>query len=368
MTSILTQYPCWPNAHLLEPSERLLALRVDHLPITHSSSSTSSPASSTSTSPRSSESVSASPNELAAPLLLPPEHIPFAASITPAQLYALQELRNAGLYQQHMMLHQLAGPVPGLGAQQPMAYMPNFAALAAGSINGMMGQASGMLSGNSAASAEALFELPEVSQRIKRKRLERLSTASEDRMDGEDSDSESQYDRFRSKQAKLSADAVPESDLSDITSLLSLPQKEAAQRLGISESMLCKRFKECTRRKWPFRLLRKIEKTISTLEAQQILEPLSLEDQDKLEELRKQRVECLAPVKIRITRSPSPVPSARSTLSMDSDSSAPTAEEDSDSDDSDTRETDFEMEAIEKLIHLSRATSPRSPPTTGFFF
>jgi hypothetical protein len=39
----------------------------------------------------------------------------------------------------------------------------------------------------------------------------------------------------------------------DITDLLVLPQKEAARRLGISESMLCKRFKECTRRKWPYR-------------------------------------------------------------------------------------------------------------------
>ena len=39
----------------------------------------------------------------------------------------------------------------------------------------------------------------------------------------------------------------------DITDLLTLPQKEAARRLGISESMLCKRFKECTRRKWPYR-------------------------------------------------------------------------------------------------------------------
>ena len=39
----------------------------------------------------------------------------------------------------------------------------------------------------------------------------------------------------------------------DITDLLILPQKEAAKRLGISESMLCKRFKECTKRKWPYR-------------------------------------------------------------------------------------------------------------------
>lgn len=44
-----------------------------------------------------------------------------------------------------------------------------------------------------------------------------------------------------------------DSNYVDITPLLVLPQKEAASRLGISESMLCKRFKECTRRKWPYR-------------------------------------------------------------------------------------------------------------------
>lgn len=38
-----------------------------------------------------------------------------------------------------------------------------------------------------------------------------------------------------------------------ILTLEVLPQKEAAVRLGISESMLCKRFKECTQRKWPYR-------------------------------------------------------------------------------------------------------------------
>jgi hypothetical protein len=295
--------------------------------------------------------------------MLSNEHISFATPITPAQLYAFQELRNAGLYQQQMMLHQLATPVHGLSAQQQVGYMSSFGGLATGPINGLMSQATGLLNGNSTSLMGPMVELPDSTRRGKRKRLERLSLMAEERMDGDDSDSESTYDRFKAKQPKLSVDAVPETDLSDITSLLSLPQKEAAQRLGISESMLCKRFKECTRRKWPFRLLRKIEKTISTLESQKLLEPLSLEDQDKLEELRKQRVECLAPVKIRITKSPSPVASSCSRSGsniMDSDSSAPTAEEDSDSDDSDTRETDFESEAIENLIHLSRSTSPRS--------
>jgi len=86
----------------------------------------------------------------------------------------------------------------------------------------------------------------------------------------------------------------------DITSLLVLPQKEAASKLGISESMLCKRFKECTRRKWPYRYLRKIEK-ILRIYSNQLPENLSQEDKDKITQLQKEREECLQPVKIRIS-------------------------------------------------------------------
>lgn len=150
---------------------------------------------------------------------------------------------------------------------------------------------------------------------------------------------------------------VSETVLSDITDLLSLPQKEAAQRLGISESMLCKRFKECTRRKWPFRYLRKIEKTISSLQSQKEVEPLSPEDQDRLDELLKQRLECLAPVKIRITKSPSPISCGRSPIG-ESDS-ATTMEDDSDSDTPFEGDVvDYETEAIEQLIKISRASTP----------
>jgi len=85
----------------------------------------------------------------------------------------------------------------------------------------------------------------------------------------------------------------------DITDLLTLPQKEAAQKLGISESMLCKRFKECTRRKWPYRYLCKIEKVINLMYHQSEGQ-LSEEDCIKLEHLKREREECLQPVKIRI--------------------------------------------------------------------
>jgi len=87
----------------------------------------------------------------------------------------------------------------------------------------------------------------------------------------------------------------------DITSLLVLPQKEAATRLGISESMLCKRFKECTRRKWPYRYLRKIDKMIRVLAINKKGDVTPKEDQEKIQRLKREREECLHPVKIRIT-------------------------------------------------------------------
>lgn len=87
----------------------------------------------------------------------------------------------------------------------------------------------------------------------------------------------------------------------DITTLLVLPQKEAATRLGISESMLCKRFKECTRRKWPYRYLRKIDKMVRVLTLNKKTDTIPREDQEKIQRLKREREECLHPVKIRIT-------------------------------------------------------------------
>ena len=51
--------------------------------------------------------------------------------------------------------------------------------------------------------------------------------------------------------------------LTDITPLLILPQKVAANKLDMSESMLCKKYKEITNKKWPYRQLRKIEREIA---------------------------------------------------------------------------------------------------------
>jgi len=94
----------------------------------------------------------------------------------------------------------------------------------------------------------------------------------------------------------------------DITNLLQLPQKEAASKLGISESMLCKRFKESTKRKWPYRYLRKIEKIIQIHQLdnynnkqENISKNFHKEEKEKIEKLLKEKEECLKPVKIRIT-------------------------------------------------------------------
>ena len=83
----------------------------------------------------------------------------------------------------------------------------------------------------------------------------------------------------------------------DITHLLTLPQKEAARILGISESMLCKRFKEQTQRKWPYRYLRKVERQMALKRKSK---KLSVEDIQRLEQLEIERTKCLASVQIRL--------------------------------------------------------------------
>ncbi len=52
--------------------------------------------------------------------------------------------------------------------------------------------------------------------------------------------------------------------------MLKLPQKTAAAVLGISESMLCKRFKEFTRRKWPYRQMQKLNATITQVRSMMV--------------------------------------------------------------------------------------------------
>lgn len=89
----------------------------------------------------------------------------------------------------------------------------------------------------------------------------------------------------------------------DITDLLLLPQKIAAQRLGLSESMLCKRFKEATRRKWPYRNVQKLDKLITALRHAEYADGgLLVEDRTRLDTLLTERERCLRPVRIRIAQ------------------------------------------------------------------
>eukprot|EP01130_Rhizamoeba_saxonica_P003417 TRINITY_DN1449_c0_g1_i1.p1 TRINITY_DN1449_c0_g1~~TRINITY_DN1449_c0_g1_i1.p1 ORF type:complete len:336 (-),score=76.60 TRINITY_DN1449_c0_g1_i1:56-1063(-) len=89
--------------------------------------------------------------------------------------------------------------------------------------------------------------------------------------------------------------------LIDITQLLVLPQKEAASRLGISESMLCKRYKECTRMKWPHRQLKKIDKQIRLMTMNRVLDQMPIEDRRRVDELHQERDHVLSPIIIRVS-------------------------------------------------------------------
>lgn len=153
------------------------------------------------------------------------------------------------------------------------------------------------------------------------------------------------------KRSKYSVDSIPDSFTIDITNLLRLPQKEAANKLGISESMLCKRFKESTKRKWPFRYLRKIEKTIANLKSLKKAGTISRQEQMKLDELLAQKRECLAPVKIRITNND------RLQMNQFTDFSPTSSPKHSD-EQSDDFESDDEEFAAETL-GLLRSMSPK---------
>eukprot|EP01097_Dermamoeba_algensis_P004239 TRINITY_DN27_c0_g1_i1.p1 TRINITY_DN27_c0_g1~~TRINITY_DN27_c0_g1_i1.p1 ORF type:complete len:732 (-),score=192.24 TRINITY_DN27_c0_g1_i1:390-2585(-) len=122
--------------------------------------------------------------------------------------------------------------------------------------------------------------------------------------EGSESDIEEQDEGVSTSTSPASAAPIPTEEVGnyiDITDLLVLPQKEAARRLGISESMLCKRFKECTKRKWPYRYLRKIDKVMNLLSLPKMDGAMTKEERDKLEQLKREREDCLKPVKIRIT-------------------------------------------------------------------
>jgi len=145
----------------------------------------------------------------------------------------------------------------------------------------------------------------------------------------------------------------------DITPLLVLPQKEAASKLGISESMLCKRFKECTRRKWPYRYLRKIDKMLQMFSPKGEYFTSGTEDQEKIDHLRKEREECLQPVKIRITGNDKVSVKLQSMLTKDPLMSETESEEDATA--SSQEDSNFEEDEISQVAET--LNSLKQPPT-----
>jgi len=91
----------------------------------------------------------------------------------------------------------------------------------------------------------------------------------------------------------------------DITDYLNMPQADAAKKLGIPPSTLSKRWKEAVRkRKWPYRMICKIDKEIMTLlhnvPQGPNAPPLPEEIETALGLLLRKRQEELRPVVIRI--------------------------------------------------------------------
>lgn len=87
----------------------------------------------------------------------------------------------------------------------------------------------------------------------------------------------------------------------DISQMLKLPQKTAAAVLGISESMLCKRFKEFTRRKWPYREMMRLNASITQIKSIMMRDGRTPQLEQDLETAQNALRECMMPVRIRFS-------------------------------------------------------------------
>eukprot|EP01091_Cochliopodium_minus_P010655 TRINITY_DN2869_c0_g1_i2.p1 TRINITY_DN2869_c0_g1~~TRINITY_DN2869_c0_g1_i2.p1 ORF type:complete len:245 (-),score=86.81 TRINITY_DN2869_c0_g1_i2:218-952(-) len=97
--------------------------------------------------------------------------------------------------------------------------------------------------------------------------------------------------KYRMKKEELERLTIKNTLMTDITSLLTLTQKAAAAKLDMSESMLCKKFKESVNKKWPYRQIRKVEREIAITE-----------NNEELEKLIQLRNEYIRPVSIYVRR------------------------------------------------------------------
>ena len=79
--------------------------------------------------------------------------------------------------------------------------------------------------------------------------------------------------------------------MTDVTPYLSLPQKIAAVKLGITESLLSKKFKEATNRKWPYRYLKKLEREMEHTKSM-----------EEYANLLKRKNELLAPLSLPLSK------------------------------------------------------------------
>lgn len=102
--------------------------------------------------------------------------------------------------------------------------------------------------------------------------------------------------------------AAPEDqdDVLDITHLLNMPQKGAADRLGLPVSTFSKKWKAATNgRKWPFRMISKLDKEILTLmhniPDNQPTEEMPPHIAKELGRLLRERQNLIVPVRIRVS-------------------------------------------------------------------
>jgi len=140
---------------------------------------------------------------------------------------------------------------------------------------------------------------PEVSPRTNL-----MSSYEQDEMNGTTPTSQNDQSMVTSSNSNNSLQPADNPTFVDITPYLNLPQTEAAKKLGLPTSTLSKRWREAVRnRKWPFRVVNKLDKEITTLLHNIPQGPGSIipdDVQEALAILLRKRQDELRPVIIRV--------------------------------------------------------------------